>query len=155
MSKELKQIVVPIENAPDRLLEVTKALGQAGINLRALNLVDTDALGQLRISVSDVAKARRILMKSQIPAFVNQVVALEIENTPGSLAKALEPTNQAGLNLKFMYAHNVGNNGNAVMIMSFNDNDKAIEVLSDKGYHILDTEAFGIIEKENACKMAA
>ena len=40
---KLKQIVVSIENAPGRLIEVTNALGNAGINLRALNLVDTGA----------------------------------------------------------------------------------------------------------------
>ncbi len=39
----LKQIVISIENAPGRLFEVTNALGDAGINLRALNLVDTGA----------------------------------------------------------------------------------------------------------------
>ncbi len=53
---KLKQIVVSIENAPGRLYEVTEALGKAGINLRALNLVDTGAFGQLRLLVSDVAK---------------------------------------------------------------------------------------------------
>ncbi len=76
---KLKQIVVSIENAPGRLHEVADALGKAGINLRALNLVDTGAFGQLRLLVSDVAKARRILMKMQISAFVNEVVAAETE----------------------------------------------------------------------------
>ena len=65
---KLKQIVVSIENAPGRLMEVTNALGNAGINLRALNLVDTGAFGQLRLLVSDVVKARRILMRMEIPA---------------------------------------------------------------------------------------
>ena len=59
---KLKQIVVSIENAPGRLFEVTEALGKAGINLRALNLVDTGAFGQLRLLVSVVAKARRVLI---------------------------------------------------------------------------------------------
>ncbi|MBW2677139.1 MAG: amino acid-binding protein, partial [Deltaproteobacteria bacterium] len=36
---KLKQIVISIENSPGRLCEVTEALGKAGINLRALNLV--------------------------------------------------------------------------------------------------------------------
>ena len=53
---KLKQIVISIENSPGRLLEVADALGKAGINLRALNLVDTGAFGQLRLLVSDVAR---------------------------------------------------------------------------------------------------
>ena len=87
----LKQIVISIENAPGRLFEVTNALGNAGINLRALNLVDTGAFGQLRLLVSDVGSARRILMKMQIPAFINEVVAAEIPDKPGSLASVLRP----------------------------------------------------------------
>jgi hypothetical protein len=99
---KLKQIVVSIENAPGRLLEVTSALGDAGINLRALNLVDTGAFGQLRLLVSDVAKARRILMKMQIPAYVNEVVAAEIEDKPGSLADLLQPLADAKVSVVFM-----------------------------------------------------
>ena len=67
---KLKQIVVSIENAPGRLFEVTNALGSAGINLRALNLVDTGAFGQLRLLVSDVPKARRILMEMEKPLYI-------------------------------------------------------------------------------------
>jgi len=101
---KLKQIVVSIENAPGRLFEVTNALGNAGINLRALNLVDTGAFGQLRLLVSDVPKARQILMEMEIPAFVNEVVAAEIEDKPGSLARILQPLTDANVYVVFMYA---------------------------------------------------
>jgi len=37
---KLKQIAISIENSPGRLYEVTQLLGEAGINLRALNLVE-------------------------------------------------------------------------------------------------------------------
>jgi hypothetical protein len=104
MSLKLKQIVVSIENEPGRLLEVTESLGSAGINLRALNLVDTGAFGQLRLLVSDVVTARKILMEMQIPAYVNEVVAAEIEDKPGSLARQLKPLTEAGVTVIFMYA---------------------------------------------------
>ena len=86
---KLKQIVVSIENSPGRFYEVTNALGNAGINLRALNLVDTGAFGQLRLIVSDVSAARRILMEMHIPAQITEVVATEIEDKPGKLAGLL------------------------------------------------------------------
>ena len=145
---KLKQIVISIENAPGRLLEVTHALGNAGINLRALNLVDTGAFGQLRLLVSDVAKARRILMKMEIPAFVNEVVAAEIEDKPGSLAKILQPLTDAGIYVVFMYAFIRFSKGQAVMIFRFSDNEKAIELLGANGVNLLDAEAFGILETE-------
>jgi len=145
----LKQIVISIENAPGRLFEVTNALGNAGINLRALNLVDTGAFGQLRLLVSNVAKARRILMKMEIPAFVNEVVAAEIEDKPGSLARILQPLTDAGVYVVFMYAFIGFSQGKAVMIFRFSDNKKAIDVLKVNGINLLDAEAFGILETES------
>jgi hypothetical protein len=149
MSLKLKQIVVSIENAPGRLHEVTEALGSAGINLRALNLVDTGAFGQLRLLVSDVVTARKILMEMQIPAYVNEVVAAEIEDKPGSLAGLLKPLTQAGVSVIFMYAFITFTKGNAIMIFRFSDNDKAIDVLKASGARLLDTETFGILETNN------
>ena len=147
---KLKQIVVSIENSPGRLWEVADALGKAGINLRALNLVDTGAFGQLRLLVSDVAKARRILMEMHASAFVNEVVAAEIEDKPGSLASLLEPLKDAKVNLIFMYAFIGFSKDKAVMILRFSDNDKAIEILRANGINLLDAETFGILESENS-----
>ena len=143
---KLKQIVVSIENAPGRLYEVTNALGQAGINLRALNLVDTGAFGQLRLLVSDVPKARRILMEMAIPAFVNEVVAAEIQDKPGSLAKILQLLTDANVYVVFMYAFIGFSQGKAVMIFRFSDNDKAIEVMQASNVNLLDAEAFDMLE---------
>jgi len=143
---KLKQIVVSIENAPGRLFEVTNALGNAGINLRALNLVDTGAFGQLRLLVSDVPKARQILMEMEIPAFVNEVVAAEIEDKPGSLARILQPLTDAKVYVVFMYAFIGFSQGQAVMIFRFSDNDKAIEVMQASRVNLLDAETFDILE---------
>jgi hypothetical protein len=146
---KLKQIVVSIENSPGRLLEVTEALGNAGINLRALNLVDTGAFGQLRLLVSDVAKARQILMEMQVSAFVNEVVAAEILDEPGSLARLLKPLRDANINVIFMYAFIGFSQGKAVMIFRFSDNDKAVEILEKSGQRLLDADTFGILETGN------
>jgi len=143
---KLKQIAISIENSPGRLYEVTDALGKAGINLRALSLVDTGAFGQLRLLVSDVAKTRRILMKMQMPAQVNEVVAAEIEDKPGSLAAMLKPLVEAKVSVVYTYAFVGFSSGKAVMIFRFSDNDKAINILLEHGVQLLDANAFGILE---------
>ena len=81
----LKQITVPIENSHDRLYEITKAFTSKGIIPRALTLVDKGNFGELRILVSDLIAARQILMQKGIPGRVDEVVALEIGNQPGTL----------------------------------------------------------------------
>jgi len=146
---KLKQIAIAIENAPGRLFEVTHALGEAGINLRALSLVDTGAFGQLRLLVSDVAKARRILMEMHMPAQVNEVVAVEIEDKPGSLARMLRPLKDAHVQVLYTYAFVGFSQGRAVMIFSFSDNDRAIRILQENGMQLLDSETFGILDTTN------
>ncbi len=143
---KLKQLVVSIENSPRRLHQVTGALGDAGINLRALNLVDTGAYGQLRLLVSDVSKARRILMELHMPAYINEVVAALIPDVPKSLANILKTLNDAGVHATSMYAFTGFSQGKAVMVFRFSDNDMAIDVLKENGVTILDAEAFGILE---------
>ena len=142
---KLKQVVLSIENSPNRLYEVTKALGDAGINLRALNLVDTGAFGQVRLLVSDVAKTRQILMEMHMPAYVNEVVAVEIDDSPGQLARVLKPLTDEGVQVKYTYAFTGFSPNKAVMIFRFSDNDQAIAVLEKEGAKILDPDAFGIL----------
>src|SRR5512139_3580231 len=113
---KLKQISVFLENAPGRLYEATKALGDAGINLRALSLADTGDFGVLRLLVSDVPAARAIMMERHFPARVDDVVAAEIEDKPGSLAKVLKPLLEEKVNLTYMYAFAGLSSDKAIMI---------------------------------------
>lgn len=143
---KLKQLSIFLENAPGRLYEATNALGEAGINLRSLCISDTSDFGVLRILVSDVAKARRVIMEKQLPARVDDVVAVEIDDTPGSLARLLFPFKETKVNVEYMYALAGTASGKAVMVFRFSDNDRAIEILRGNGVRILDAEAFGIVD---------
>ena len=145
---KLKQLSVFLENAPGRLYEATQALGDAGLNLRSLSICDTAGFGVLRILVSDVVKARRVIMEKQLPARVDDVVAAEIEDVPGSLARLLYLFKDTQVNVEYMYAlgGTGSSSGKAVMIFRFSDNDRSIEILQGNNIKILDAQSFGIIE---------
>jgi hypothetical protein len=146
---KLKQISIFIENAPGRLYEVTRALGQAGINLRALSLADVGEYGVLRLLVSDVATARRIFMEKNLPARVDEVIAAEIADYPGSLAEVLKPILEAKVNVTYMYSSIGFSSGKAMVIFRFDNNDKAIAIFQKMGIRLLDAEALGILEKNS------
>ena len=145
MKQTLKQISIFLENSPGRLYEATKALGDANINLRSLSICDVSGFGVLRILVSDVAKARSIIMEKQLPARVDEVVAAEISDTPGSLAKTIKALMENKVNVDYMYALAGTSSGKAVMVFSFSDNDLAIKLLQENNLKILDAKAFGIL----------
>ncbi len=143
---KLQQLSVPIENSRGRLFDITQALGDAGINLRALSLVDSGDFGTLRILVSDLVKARQVLMREQMPARVDDVVAVQIKDQPGQLAKLLQLLMENNIKVKYSYAFAGMTSGKAVMIFRFDDNDRAIEILQAGKATLLDRSAFGMLD---------
>ena len=145
---KLKQLSVFLENAPGRLYEATNALGEAGLNLRSLSICDTSGFGVLRVLVSDVVKARRIIMEKQLPARIDDVVAAEIDDVPGSLARVLYLFKDTQVNVDYMYAlaGTGSTSGKAVMVFRFSDNDRAIEIMRGNNVKLLDAEPFGILD---------
>jgi len=142
---KLKQISIFLENSPGRLYEATRALGDAGINLRALTLAEASDYGVLRLLVSDVPKARRVMMEKHFPARVDEVVAVAINDKAGSLADALKPLMDANVSVQYMYAFAGFTSDSAVMIFRFSDTDKAIDILQQHGMKLVDSKAFGIL----------
>ena len=85
-------------------------------------------------------------MERYAPARVDDVVAIEIDDTPGSLSQVLELFLGTGVNVEYMYAVAGATFGKAVMIFRFNDIDLAIEMLRQNSVRLLDAEAFGILD---------
>jgi len=145
---KLKQISIFLENSPGRLYDTTNALATAGLNLRSLCIADTSAFGVLRILISDVNLARHIVMEKHLPARVEEVLAIELDDIPGSLAQVLKLLMAAKINVDYMYALAGGGNGKAVMIFHFNDNDRALEILQHAGIRLLDAASLGMLENQ-------
>ena len=143
---KLKQITVPIENSHDRLYELTRALDDKGITPRALTLVNTGYYGELRILVSDVVTARQILLQKDMPGRIDDVVAVEIENTAGQFSNLIEKLMDADIKIKYSYACAGVNTGKTIMVFCFSDNDKAIQVLKEKQIRPLEYNSIGMLE---------
>ncbi|NLT20819.1 MAG: ACT domain-containing protein, partial [Syntrophomonadaceae bacterium] len=69
-----KQISVFLENKAGRLSSVTRVLGEAGINIRALSIADTSDFGILRIIVNDPERAYKILKEAGFTVSETEVI---------------------------------------------------------------------------------
>ena len=101
--------------------------------------------GVLRILVSDLASARGVIMERYIPARVDDVIAVEIEDTPGSLAQILSLFLGTKVNVEYMYAVAGAKLEKAVMVFHFSAIDQAIEILEKNGAKLLDAKSFGVL----------
>jgi len=137
---KLRQLSVRMENVPGRLHEVTAALAAAQVNLRAMMLADTADFGVQRLLVPDVPRARRVLMEMHLPAHVEEVIAFEVEDRPGSLAQVLEPLLTGRINVEYMYAFTESAGQRACLVFRFSDNDRALRILQEAGVPLTDAE---------------
>lgn len=75
---KVEQISIFIENKSGRLAEITRILGEAGVNIRALSLADTSDFGILRLIVNDRETAKQVLKERGFTVSKTAVVALEV-----------------------------------------------------------------------------
>jgi len=131
------QLSVFVENKPGHLQNVLKILGENSINIVTLTIAETADFGILRMIVNDTKKASKILKENSITNSSTDVLAIEIEDEPGSLLKAIETFSKNNLNIEYMYAFTEKRNNKAVMIFRFEDIEIAKNVLSKENYGIV------------------
>jgi len=131
------QLSVFLENKQGRLADVTKALADNGINIRALFIADTSDFGILRMIVDKPRKAVDILKSNAFTVKENEVLAVEVADTPGSLAQVLETLDKNSLNVEYLYCFVDKKRNAAVDIMRIQDIGKAMEALENAGIKLL------------------
>ncbi|MFV0437291.1 MAG: ACT domain-containing protein [Desulfopila sp.] len=137
---QVEQIAVFLENKSGRLLEIATIIAEEGVNIRALSVADTADFGILRLIVDDVQKAQTALKTKGFTVGTTNVLAVEVDDRVGGLAKVLGTIEAAGLNIEYMYAFVNKSGRNAVLIFRFEDMTKAISSLTAEGYTLLSGE---------------
>lgn len=137
---KVTQISIFIENKSGRLAEVSRLLGEKGVNIRALSLADTSDFGILRLIVDNTDLARQTLKEGGFTVSKTEVVAVEVPDRPGGLSTILKVLDAASVNVEYMYAFVERSAGNAVIIFRFDDVDQAIQVLQENDIKVLPGE---------------
>ena len=86
----IKQLSVFLENKTGRINDVARILGEHGINMYAFSMAETADFGILRMIVSDVEAAKRVLREAKFAVTLTDVVGINCPNTPGSLSPVLD-----------------------------------------------------------------
>jgi hypothetical protein len=119
--KLTKQISVFLENKSGRLRDVCRALGEAGINIRALCIADTSDFGILRLILDDPAQALEVLLGEGFSVGETTVLAVQIPDRPGGLGSVLHALPDETLNVEYMYAFFTRLEGKAVVVFRVAD----------------------------------
>ena len=131
------QLSVFMENKPGHLQTVLKTLSDQNVNIITLTIAETSDFGILRMIVNDVDKAKKTLNDAKITCSTTEVLAVELDDKPGSLYKAIDAFARNNLNIEYMYAFTEKRGDKAVMIFRFDDIEAAKKAMAQEGYQIV------------------
>jgi hypothetical protein len=141
----VKQISVFLENKSGRLAEVTKTLGNEGIDISALSIADTTDFGILRLIVNQPGKAEAVLKENGFTVSSTSVIAIAVQDKPGGLAAALEVLENQSIGIEYMYAFIGKTKDEALVILRVEDSEKAIKTLERNNIKVISSkEVYGL-----------
>ncbi|MCG2712104.1 MAG: hypothetical protein L6416_07255 [Candidatus Omnitrophica bacterium] len=130
LSKEISVVVV---NEIGALSRMTSFLVNHGINLEAIAGYSNnigDQAGLMFITNDNVSAVEALASSGYTDTKENEVIIVELENTPGALKNISERLAQNNINITYIYCTTCMGGCPAKIILSTTDNLKAISVLS-------------------------
>jgi len=131
----IKQLSIFLENKKGRFTEVSKILGDAGINMTAFTVAENSDFGILRLIVSDSDKAKQLLKEHRYAVSTTDVVCVQCPNKPGALAVIMSIITDAGIFVEYMYAFSSGQK--ALVIIRPDNLEKTVQELSKNKVELL------------------
>lgn len=133
----INQLSIFAENKPGTIYNIAKCIADAGVDIRAMSVADTQDFGILRLIVSDLETAKNALHDDGCILSVTQVIGVEVPDIPGGLASVLEILYNNHINVEYVYAFITISKKNACVVLRVGDNDKATEILEGAGIKVL------------------
>lgn len=134
------QISVFLENRAGQLSNITKVLSENGVDLRAINIAETQDYGVLRIIPADAQKASSVLLENGFIMAMTPVIAVAVPDRPGGLNSLLEALAEENIGIEYMYSVFSMNSGEALMVLQVGEVEKVSEILSTKGFRTVAIE---------------
>jgi hypothetical protein len=125
-----QQLALFLENRPGTLARVCDALSKEKINIYAISTSDTVDHAVVRMVLSDPRKALHLFEEHGAMVVEDEVLMIDGDNKPGSLAKIAHKLADAKVNIEYAYCATSPNAKNGLLILRVSDAKKALKVLN-------------------------
>ncbi len=133
----MRQFSVFLENKVGKLLELAQLLVSHHIHICALTVIEMADAAVARIIVSDPDGARDVFNEAGIAHSECGVIAVELPHSAETLDKMLSALLEAEININFTYSMMIRPRGNAVIALSVEDEELAMDVLRRHQFAVL------------------
>jgi len=124
------QLALFLDNRPGTLARVCDALAAAKINIYAISTSDTVAHSVVRVVLSDPRRAMLLFEEHGTLVVESDVLLIEGDNKPGSLARIARRLGEARINIEYAYCATAPSAKRGLLILRVSDAKKAMKVLN-------------------------
>lgn len=124
------QLALFLDNKPGTLARVCDALSAAKINIYAISTSDTVDHSVVRMVVSDPRKAMLLFEEHGTLVVETDVLLIDGDNKPGSLAKICHKLAAAKINIEYAYCATPPDARKGLLILRVNNVKKAMKLLN-------------------------
>src|SRR5688572_28520271 len=125
-----KQLAIFLENKPGMLARVCDALADHDISIYALSTSDTVDHSVILLVVSDSRKALRVLKEHGTLVVEDEVLLIESDNKPGSIARISHRLADKKINIEYAYCSTPPSAKKGLLVLRVSDAKKALKVLN-------------------------
>ncbi|HAX99002.1 MAG TPA: hypothetical protein DCY12_09000 [Candidatus Atribacteria bacterium] len=134
------QVSIFAENKPGRIEKLTRLFTEASINIRAITISSANGFGVIKVLVDQPHKAFEILRGQGIPSYLQEVIAVIMEDLPGGLHRVAEVLAENSINIEDAYGFVVMSGKNAILIIQVESQPRAQSVLERNNFQLLTDE---------------
>ncbi len=126
----VEQLSVFLANKPGTLAEVCDVLAEERINIYGMTISDTADHAVVRLVVSDTRRALALFESRGTLVVESDVLMIENDNRPGSLARIADALSEHRVNIEYAYLASMPSARRGLLILRVADTKKAARVLA-------------------------
>jgi hypothetical protein len=124
-----RQLSVAIENQPGRLAAITRVMGNRGINIKDLSVVDNVEQGMIRLVTNDPVGCKALLIQEGFYVVEADVLVFILKDTPGRLSTLCQALADAKVNIDYAYGSEDPSEEHIRIVMKVSNLEKACQVI--------------------------
>ena len=125
------EVTAHLENKPGRLAKICSALAHEKIDIHALSVMDRGERSVLRFVTDDLEPTKKVLNALGTEFTSAEVLAVQMDNRPGALARILERLAEEHINIEYAYVSTATDPGRCLGMFHTSNPKRALQVLQE------------------------
>lgn len=137
MQQRVKILAIFVEDKLGQLAHTTRALAEAGVNIRWVTIATSEKFGVMKFLVDDTEKGVQALREKGFTVTLNEVLAIEVQDQPGGLQAVAQTLAHHRISIENASGFVIASKKKAVLILEVENLETVEKLIRSKHLHVV------------------